>query len=176
MSNLQNISPKRKTAGLFLGFLIISLIAYQLSFSKTLENYRQYQINKKILEEAASAPSQIQQYQTRLVSYDKQFQQTTYDRATLFEKVNTFCRNNQLNLTNFAPEIRNKQQDYEVITNEIVVRGKYNEMVQLAYHLEQTTQLGHIASSSFKTVKDVQSRRQYLEGSIFLQNIQAIKK
>lgn len=151
------------------------LIAYQFSIRRTIDNFQNWQANKISLQSAASAPVQIQEYQNQIASLEKNFKQVIYDRETLFEVVNTFCRENQLSLTNFPPEIRKEQNDYRIITNEIEVQGKYANMVRLAYELEFVKQLGHIASTTFKREQNRQTKRTELKGTIYLQNLQNLK-
>lgn len=176
MNFLKQLSAKYKLYALFGGLLLLALIAYRFSIKNTLNVYAAWQQKKQTLQEATNAPQLIQQYEQELNQFDKDSKQLGYDRKVLFEVINTYCRSNRLNIKDFHTIGRNVQGKYEVITDYIQVLGGYHKMVGLAYHLEQTEQLGHIASSSFELKKDQISRKDQLIGTLHLQNVQLVSE
>lgn len=175
MTRFQNIPPKEKAIGLCISLFLTFLLAYQFSFKKTIGLYHQYQRNHSLLEQAQRAPQQIQQHKTQLASLDQQISRTTYNRAYLFESLNTFCQKHNLVLSHFHPEVRRQENDLEIITNQIEVRGNYHELLALTYELEFAKSLGHIASIKFKKEKDKRNKKTYLQATIFLQNIEVVR-
>lgn len=171
MNILKNLSPLQKIKALAGSFTIFCLVVYYFSIHPTIEAYQFYNSQQKSMEQAAQAPAQIQQYQAQLASTENSIAQMNYDRAYLFEIVNTFCQAHHLKLSNFHPEQRQVQHQYVLITSPIMVQGNYVDMVALAYHLEYEMKLGHIASSHFQTIKDRKNRKTYLEGTFYLQNV-----
>lgn len=169
------ISPKYRFYGLLTAFIFLWLFAYQFSIKETIGQIGLYQQNKQNLEQAATAPQQIKEYQTQLQQLNANQLYQSYNRANLFEQVNTFCRNNDLSLSNFSPEAIQRQGEFQVFTNQIVVRGKYVDMLKLAYTLEFEQSLGHLAAAKFERKKDLRSRKIYLEGALFLQNLISLK-
>lgn len=171
MSIFQNIAPQQRFYYLLGGFAFLLIISYQFSISKTLEYYGKYSKNQQSLTAAASAPQQIQHYQKLLAGLAGNGQEGDYDRAHLFEVVNTFCRKNNLKLSQFPPEEERAQNDYQILTNQIEVEGNYVDMVKLGYELEFVKKLGHIASASFKQERDIRTRRRFLKGVFYLQHL-----
>ncbi|MEM1323511.1 MAG: type 4a pilus biogenesis protein PilO [Bacteroidota bacterium] len=171
MSWLQNTPPRDKLRYLAGAFVLLALLAYSLGIKKTINSYRTYSSNTIALEQAQTAPEQIRKYRTQLAKLDNNLNRVQYDRELLFEQVNTFCTNNRLTLTKFAPEHRQEQNDYIVITNPIEVQGNFTDMVRLAYHLEYSQRLGHMASVDFRLVNDRRLKKKYLSGQLYLKNI-----
>ena len=124
-----------------------------------------------MLQQIDSAPSQIKNYQKELSSFKEQVYQTKYKRETLFEEVNTFCRENNLRLVNFIPQASQFEKDYEIATNTVQVEGKYRDMVRLAYNLEYSHQISHLSSVQFQLIQDRRLKRTYLLATFILQNI-----
>ena len=171
MKLLKNYSPKQKIRYLIGLFMLFILMSYRFSIFPTIEAYQEYKKQKNEVQQAATAPAQIRQYKELLITMENRFSQTTYDRAILFEMLNTFCGQHQLKLNHFMPEQRHQHHQYELITNPIVVQGNYIDMVNLAYYLEYVKAIGHIASSNFQIIKDRKHRKTYLEGTFYLQNV-----
>lgn len=171
MQKNQSISAKHRFFGLLAAFALLWLFAYQFSIKQTVNQLGEYFQNKQNLEEAASAPQRIAKYQNQLNQLNANQQYQVYDRANLFEQVNTFCREHDLSLSNFSPEEVQQEGEFQIFTNQIMVEGKYVDMVKLAYTLEFEQGLGHLAAATFERKKDLRSRKTYLEGALFLQNL-----
>lgn len=171
MQKNSSISSKQRFYGLLIGFTLLWFLAYQFSIKNTVEQLGLYLQNQQKLELAAKAPEQIQQFQEQLNQLNANQQYQLYDRSNLFEEVNTFCRENKLSLSNFSPEEMRQQGEYQIFTNQITVQGKYVDMIKLAYALEFEKGLGHLASASFSRQRDLRSRKTYLEGNLYLQNL-----
>ena len=171
MQKNQSISPKHKFYGLLVAFALLWAFAYHFSIKETIEQVGLYRQNNQNLEQAANAPQRINEYQNQLNQLNAKQQYQVYDRANLFEQVNTFCRLHSLSLNNFSPEEIQQQGEFQIFTNQITVQGKYVDMIKLAYAMEFEQSLGHLAAATFEQKKDLRSRKTYLEGSLFLQNL-----
>ncbi len=171
MTRSQSISPKKRVIFLYCSIGFLLLMIHQLCFRKTFTLFTTYQNNSGILQQALNAPKQIGHYQTQLSSLDNQIPNKEYNRTFFFQVVNTFCLEHNLELAQFAPEIKRQEGEIEIITNQIEVQGTYQNMLRLCYELEYLQSLGHIASIKFKKVQDIRTRKNHLMASIFLQNI-----
>lgn len=173
MKELLNFKvAKKKFQALILGLVLLLIVAYRFSFSKTIAAYQTFKLQSKSLGKAQNAPLTIQNYQQLIQQLEGRLNANlSYDREQLFELVNTFCAANDLSLAGFHPERRQQSNDYEIITTPIEIKGGYIDMVKLAYQLEFVDRIGHIASLEFVMEKDRINKKDNLIGRVYLQNI-----
>ncbi|KAA3624442.1 MAG: hypothetical protein DWQ02_23070 [Bacteroidetes bacterium] len=169
--NLKKTSAQKKVIFLLAGLFLLLIIAYFAGFKKTIEAYRFYQENIAAFEQAEDAPVQIQSIKQRLTLLGNDVDDIDYDREKLFERVNTFCSREGIQLLGFDPEKRKEAEGYEIITTPVRVRGKYLDLVRLVYHLEAEQKVGYIASANFEMKKDRRRKKEFLECQLLIQNI-----
>jgi Tfp pilus assembly protein PilO len=166
-----SLTFRQKNIGLFIGTILLGLIAYQFSFSKTIDAYQKHNHQKATLTKAQSASSLIQKYQTELAKLEQQTNFTAYSEENLFRAISQFATENNLKVLAFPQAERIVNGEYEVITNYIEVSGNYKSIVELSYMIEHKRKLGRIASIEYKTEKNIQTRQTILKGMLYIQNI-----
>jgi len=164
-------SGDKKLYGLFLGSGIFLLLVYPFTFGKTIDRYKQSKANQALLISAANAPQKIQDYQTKLTHLEGNLSLINYDRNHMFDAVNGFCRDQQLVVANFAPEVQYRTKNYILVSNTITVRGAFKNMVELTFFIEKTKAFGHVASQKIERVKDQLTRKEHLQMKVVVQNI-----
>ncbi|MEN0005203.1 MAG: hypothetical protein AAF798_13710 [Bacteroidota bacterium] len=167
----KNLPPKQQVIASITLLLLLYILAYQFAFKKTIQDYSTLTQQKEMLAIAQDAPQRIQQYQIQLQQLDATISAMSYDRAQLFEAVNTFCEEHQLALDNFSSEHRKAIDKLDWITNPITVSGSYWEITQLCYYMEQEEHFGHIASVDYQLEKDLRTKKKKLTGTIYVQNV-----
>lgn len=153
--------------------VIISLLifcAWKFSFSETWNLYSLYKKNKIQLNLVSSAPAQIAQLEAQIVQLENGLQAKAYNRKELFEEINNFCRNQNLQIVNFFPEQEEVVDGYKIITNRVQVTGSFKNIVQLTYFIEMGKKLGHISSSSIIKQTDLRSKQVSLVCDLFIQH------
>lgn len=168
---MNTLTYRQKNIALLIGTILLGLVAYQFSFSKTIDAYQKSNQQKKTLAKAQSAGSQIQTYQAELAKIKKQTNFTAYNEENLFRAISQFAIENNLKVLAFPKAERISNGEYEVITNYIEVSGSYKSIVELSYIIEHKRKLGRIASIEYKTEKNVQTKETILKGMLYLQNI-----
>ncbi len=164
------LTPRNKLILLGLAFLCLVLSAYHFSFSKTLALHEQLTQNEARLQQVKDLPLLIREYEALLSDTNHMQQNASYNREALFEKINTFCRVNKLQLEHFYPEQRMAVQHFDLITNKLEVQGSFKDMVRLGWFIEREERLGHIASVSYKTMDDKRTGKTWLTGTFFIQH------
>ena len=69
-----------------------------------------------------------------------------------------------------------KENDFEVITVQIVAQGVFVNLVKMVYYFEQVNKIGRVTSVRFEKKEDFKNRKQYLAVKLLLQNIKIIRK
>ncbi len=164
-------SDNKKLYSLFLGTGLFLLLVYPFTFGKTIARYQQSKANQISLLSAENAPQKIQDYRAKLTHLEGNLSLINYDRNQLFDAVNSFCRDQQLVVANFAPEVQYPTKNYVLVTNTITVRGAFKNMVELTYFIERTKAFGHVASQKIERAKDQFTRKEHLQMKVVVQNI-----
>ena len=162
---------QQKNMLLIIGSLLLAFIAYQFSFSKTLNAASQNKQLQQKLIEAKSANQRIQQLEQQLATLDGNVRTEGYNPEVLFRAISQFCTQNDLKVLTFPQANNLENGNYEMITNEVEISGAYQDIVQLAYLIEQGKKLGRLASLSFKKEKNLRTKTTILKGKLYIQNI-----
>lgn len=158
---------------LLLGAIALFLVvAYWLAFSKTWQAYQTSAALEQQLSSAGQAWQDIESYQQQIQQLEAQQNNQSFTQNYFFQKVTSFCQEQQLAIQDMPESRVYEQQDVEILHNPLKVEGQFIPMVRLLYHLEQEEQLGRVVSVEFNLGKNYQSRKEELTAHIHLQNIQ----
>ena len=171
------MSLKQKNIILIIGFIVLLWIAYQLSFSKTIELKKQHSKLKEealLFENSTQKLLQLQkenQYydsilKSKRISTDKSFQNN------LLSTINSFADSTNIKVVSFQNPHVFRQESAEIITYSFTLRGTFNQITQLIYQLEQQFKLGKVISVNYLKKRDYRRRSNYLECTILLQRIE----
>lgn len=152
--------------------VLFGTLIYFASLKRTISNYSSYTQKKEQLKRVSNATQLIAQYQSKLVQFQQQTQQS-YNRENLLEQITTYCRTNQLLVKTFPQAQRVKENNYPIITNQIQVEGGYQEIVKLVYLLEYEQRLGTVSALKFFTHRDRYKKKNFLRANIVLRNIES---
>ena len=164
-------SPRQRLVGLCVAAGLLLLAAWQFSFSRTLAMYRAAGANSRQLAQAQNAESMVATFRSRLTQLEHVGTAKPYDREFLFEQLNTFCRNHQLQILRLYPEVRRAEQDVDLVTNQLEVQGAFNDMVLLGWFIEREQQLGKVVSATYAVSEDKRNRSTRLIATFILQHI-----
>ncbi|MCC6463375.1 MAG: hypothetical protein IT260_23090 [Saprospiraceae bacterium] len=164
-------SPRQRLIGLGVAAALLSLAAWQFSFSRTLDMYRTARANTRQLAQAQNAESLLSTFRTRLNQLEHVGTAKPYDREILFEEINTFCRSHQLQILRLSPENRKAEQNIDLVTNQLEVQGSFNDMVQLGWFIEREQQLGKVVSATYAVSEDKRTHTSRLIATFILQHI-----
>lgn len=167
---------KQKNIALFLGFIFSLWIAYQLSFSKTLELKKQHAALKQeaqLFENGAQKLLQLKQedhyydsiFKSKKISTDKSFQNN------LLSTINAFADSTMIKVVSFENPHVFEQEEAEILTYSFTLQGNFNQITRVIYQLEQQSKLGKIISVNYLKKRDFRRRSDYLECTILLQRI-----
>ena len=154
---------------------LFALIIYFSAIKNTLDLYARCNELEEQLLQADNASLQMIQLQKELqeiesIFGDKKETSSNYQQV-LLETISNYCSRNNVILREFPrPSVIN-EQDFSVETNLVVVEGNFNNLLHLAYLLEQKNKTGKIACMQLQTKKDFKTKQLALTASIYIQNI-----
>jgi|GEM_PF-4379867 len=167
---MKKLSARNRLMALGFGALGLVIIAWKLSFAKTLEAYQSLQENSLQLVRLSKAPALAAEYQKQISDFDNREKSKEYDREILFEFINTFCLGHGIQILKFHPEQRVSDLRFELITNKLEVQGSFKEIVKLGWNIEREERLGHIASASYQYMEDKRTHKTALVGRFTIQH------
>lgn len=163
---------KQKTKFILLGTTITVLLLTTISLKQTINNILKYKKHKKQITIAKTAPKEIKRYK-KLLTTLKTTQPVT-NKDQLFQVVSNFEAKHQLTIINLGePEIT-IQENYSIATHEIKVQGRFKEITQLIYDLEQQERVGNVVSTTYHTKLDKRNRKKVLTARIVVQHVSPI--
>lgn len=97
--------------------------------------------------------------------------ESTFQQGMLSE-VSRFCKDKDLQIVEFPAPIVASEEGLRFETLDLTVEGDYVDMVRLVHRLEFEAQLGRLISAEFKKVKKRSSKKEVLQLTLLIQNIQ----
>ena len=148
-------------------------LAWQFAIKPTIKARKKNKQYKKVQNRAEGAEVQIIQYQKMLTSYDADLEnKAAFSRETLLAEVNSFCKNKNIRVNDFADVKMYEEGSYSIQDNELKVQGAFKDMIALIYHLEQESPYYQIVSVNFNKKRDLRNRKEVLISSIRIRHIE----
>ncbi|KIA94983.1 hypothetical protein OA93_18695 [Flavobacterium sp. KMS] len=152
----EKYSYKQKVYALLFLFLIISITAYKRSFHPLFEVITEYKaLSKKaadINKKAMSTNGLIKDvaYLDQIIGKDGITKEMVQQGIVSFAAKNS----PEISISDLQPIHDFPEDDYRVITNQLDVTGKSNQLLKLAYDFEKKYTLSRIISMKFYTIKN----------------------
>lgn len=171
------MKQKNKNISYIIGFLLLILIAYQFSFSKTIKAKHTYlelvesnELFSSIMQNKNLLQQQVSYYDSLLIKY--QISSESSFQNNLLNTLADYAQQNQLKIINF-------QDPHRFLINENAIQETYrftfesnfNSIIKLIYSLEQDHKFGKIISVEFDKKKNYKSNKEYLHCTLYLQKI-----
>ncbi|GAA3647426.1 hypothetical protein [Flavivirga jejuensis] len=168
------MTKKTKNILLLAGFLLVLVLCYQLSFSKTLDIKKEYHSLKAQEALFENTPKQVSLLKQKQKYYDSLLTKYQLNGSSvqnnLLKTINTFADNTNLKVVHFLePHIINKN-DLRINTYQFTLEGDYNHIIKLIHKLEQQTKFGEITNLHFEKKKNFRTGRYYLQAHILLKS------
>lgn len=170
---LKGLTYRKKNRLLAIGAVVLLLLTYLLSVSRTVDAYREVSGLEKRSEEAKNAPSKVSELERELKGIEKLFgtNQEGHVQQELLETVTGYCKTANTVLREFPRTVYHEEKDLVVETNVFTVEGSFRQLLKITYLLEEEKKLGRISSVRYFTKKDPKTKVPALNATIYLQNI-----
>ena len=163
-------SPIRRLQALIAGFVFMLLVSYKLSYSKALFQWQESKRLNNELVKAEQAEERIAYYSNLLSQSNTTTQ--AFNEERLFENITLFCEKHLISIINFERSLRFKQGNkYTVCINKLECKGKFVELVQLSYYIENQERLGALNEVKFIKRRNIETKQTELICTLSIQNI-----
>lgn len=170
-----NLTYKKKNLLLAIAAVFLLLIIYSMGIRKTMDAKQEYELTKTKLELGKNAPLNTALLENKLKELDARLGDVDvkeeYSTESLLTLVTHFCKQHHVVLKDFPPKNTAKQGELTIITNQLLLAGKFTDLLRLVYLLEQKANIGKVTSVRYQLKKDIRTREMQLTAMIYVQNI-----
>nr|WP_321355540.1 hypothetical protein [uncultured Draconibacterium sp.] len=171
---LDRFSYRQKSLFLFAGTILLLLLTYVMSISKTIEITKSIKnLDRKILM-AQTAPVQIDSLQTKINRWNKNLlSEVSLNeiQQRIFDELNQTGNLSKVTIKGIKRIDEKNENEITINTYEIDFTGEFKTLVQTLNHLEQKMKYGYILSSSFEMVKNRKKRIDELRLKLIVQSM-----
>lgn len=163
---------------LIAGFLMVLLVAYQYSFSKTFEVMNELEELQFQVEQNSSSLQNIHSLETKEVYLDSIISVNRIGKTSLqnnlLQVLNEYSEELSYKIISFKePHIHAEEGGKTKITSiQFVLEGQYRNLEEILYKLEKDYSFGALSHVKFERKKDYRLNKSYLQCSVVVQNIE----
>jgi len=166
----EKLNYKVKLQALVWSVLPVLLLCYLLAFKKTIGVVKEYNHNKEMQRSAALMADTMEVFRAKqqaVNNWKKQYMVDTTGRdGMVLASINSHCDSLGLQFREYKPMQVNGQR---IWTRMVSVEGKFRDMLQLIFIMEQRDKLCRIASVRYQQQKEEEGGS--LRCSMYIQNI-----
>ncbi|MGB0176702.1 MAG: hypothetical protein ACPF9D_06030 [Owenweeksia sp.] len=156
------------------GLLLLLILSYQFSISRTVNEFRMYRDYQEKKEMIANLDGDLKSWSERNRQLDQQLGGQYFTQGFqegLLKEVGGFCNRNKLKLAEFSEPFEGEDGGYFVETIILTIEGDYKPLLRLMHHLETRFKGGRIASAEFVKQENFKTRREELFLKLYVQKI-----
>ncbi|MFZ6052352.1 hypothetical protein [Halocola ammonii] len=176
MKQLSDLTNKSRFYILIGLMVLVSFAAYKLSFSATVEQFREYSEARLKLDSSAIAEKKLPNARGRLQQLEgiigKQNRKTEEVQQELLGSIEKFSRKNDSKLFEVSPIHSYEKNGYTILTHSVSVKADFHTLQKLSKLLEDEFKYGHVAAFEYHVYKEKRNREKHLLSTYYVQNIQ----
>lgn len=166
---------QRRTLLLMGSMVLLYFLAYRLAIRETLHLKTAGEEMVTSIERLEDAPERIARLEQSLDQLESLLGQY-YGRSSdiqedMLNDLTVYCQDNRLTIREVPSTHSIHKMVYQMETCQIIIEGRYLELLKLLHHLETNFYQGRLFSVSFIKKTDLKTKRNYLVLKIFIQNI-----
>lgn len=170
---INKLSYNHKCTGLFISFLLLLLLGYKLSFSKTFESRLDIKKKEEKISWLKEKEKDIPVLKAKMAlieeAYSSSDSLSIRDKLTAF--ISDYAENNNCVVTEIPEHSSFARDNLKVQTNTFTIKGRFKDLLNLQFEVERKFKLlARIMSAHFFTVGDFQSKRKNLYLTITTQS------
>lgn len=168
---------KQKKIFFLTGFLILVWLAYEFSFSKTIEIHKEYsklKLQDDLFLMAAENMNNLKQQEKHITSLLRKYQISSESsfQNNLLSKINRHCLKSQTKIIRFNDVHRFQLRNNAIQeTYQFTIESDFISILNFVYSLEVENQFGKIISLQFKKKKNYRTKNENLFCTVFLQRV-----
>ncbi len=166
---------KKKVWLLGIGTVVLVILVYRMGIRKTVEQKRFCRELEEKIELVSYAPKEIVRLQEQLDAMNSYFGEDTTGypdlRTMLIEVTGSYCDRKGINVKEIPEPVYEVKEDMHIEINQVVLEGKFHELVKYLYFIEMEEKLGKVASVRFFVEKDVRSKVERLRMKVVVKGV-----
>ncbi|MDF2449479.1 MAG: hypothetical protein K0R26_1983 [Bacteroidota bacterium] len=175
----QSLTYSKKVYTIFGGFVLFLLLAYSLSFSKTIKLFKETKIKQEKLAWLMEKEKEIPALQSQMALLDKAYNSSDSssirDQLTAF--ISEYAEENGCVVTEIPQKSFYSSSQLNIQTNKFVVKGDFKSLLQLMLNVESHyNYTAKVVSAKFHSVKDLQTKRTNLYLTLITQSFRQHEK
>lgn len=169
------LSNKNKLIILALSTIGLCYFCYVWAISKTVANYQEIGKVKEYLAKNGPYKNQLQKLQSEYNRYtsngviDNDKNKISQDK--LFQFISSYILEKNMRINQVPQTMKSNIEGYDVETNLYKIQGDFQQLISLVYEVEHVNRLAKVSSLQIKKQFDRKTKLEYIEASIYLQNI-----
>lgn len=171
------MTQKNKNILLFAGLLVLFVIAYRYSFSKTFAVRSEVRILETEKEIKQSTPAQLITLANKEKELDKILVKNNVEGSSVQNNIlkilNDLSEVHKFKIIAFEePHVFNDEATQKnATTYNFTIEGEYKSIITVIYKLEQQYSFGNVINVNFEKKKNYKTRKEYLQCNILLQRL-----
>lgn len=168
---MAQLSHKRRFFIVLIVLLVLIFALYKKTYSPIFLLRSELQISEKLMTNSEASFEEIQILQHELNGLDKIIG-NSQNHALVPQKILRFITKNALDISVISMEDTHifGEKIFTVFTNKIVLKGTYENLLQLMYTIEKEFAASKIASAKFVSKKDYNTNKTDLLLELYFQN------
>lgn len=173
MSN--QLTYQQKNKYLLFGGLASLILVYLLAVKNTLTLYQENQKLEAFVSINKNSQQKVEDLKLRSEQINAQVKKYFVDSIThdenLIKAVSELCQSENVLLKEMPIIEKNKQGNYYIYTNRVMLEGGYHNLLKVLHQLENKQNVGRIASVQYKTYTDHKKKKEVLMLLLYIQTI-----
>ncbi len=166
-----NITYKQKLIGLVILSVLLFITANKRSYSVTKQTYNQVKELEEKLNYVNASSQDIDGLQNELAIYDRIIGKQGIKAEDIQQKILDYSTQyNTVGVVNLEEIHIAESNGFTIISNQLIVEGDFNSLLELVYSFETDFNYSNIVSVSFTKEKEYQTREDKLRAKIIFQN------
>lgn len=175
----QSLTYSKKVYAIFGGFLLFLLLAYSLSFSKTIKLFKETKIKQEKLAWLKEKEKEIPALQSQMALLDKAYNSSDSSsiRDQLTSFISEYAELNDCVVTEIPQKSFYSSSQLNIQTNKFVIKGNFKSLLQLMLNVESHyNYTAKVVSAKFQSVKDLQTKQTNLFLTLITQSFRQHEK
>lgn len=158
-----------------LAFLLF-LLVYHFSIAPTIEQFRVLHKKEIQLKSISNLPVKIKTIKNEIEQIDRIIGDVKQEykgsrRRKLLETISNYCGKKHVTIKKITRPEYIEQNNVMVELNQVLLKGRFAELLRFVYYMEERQVLGHVTSFSFFMEKDIRTKEKSLGLLVYFQTI-----
>lgn len=170
----EKLSYRQRFRALGLAAILLLIVCYRFSFSKTIGEYHVYRGHAQtaLLQNGMPSDQTLEAKEKTITAQLEQFVLDTLDNSkNLLGIVSSYCNEHQLILKEYKPAPLSPRDTLGVFTRTVMVEGSFLDCLKLTHALETRYKAGRVSAALFRSFTNASQTETGLHCTLYIQNL-----